>query len=60
MKEYKCEICGITEWNKKHISLVLHHKDGNHSNNDINNLQVLCPNCHSQTDTYAGKSSRKK
>lgn len=59
MKEYKCEICGITEWNKKHISLVLHHKDGNHSNNDINNLQVLCPNCHSQTDTYAGKSSRK-
>ena len=59
LKEYKCEICGIKEWNNKEISLILHHIDGNHSNNHLENLQILCPNCHSQTDNYAGKSSRK-
>ena len=42
------------------ISLQLHHKDGNHCNNLINNLCFLCPNCHSQTDNYSGKSSRNK
>ena len=59
-KEYKCEICGINEWMGKPISLQLHHKDGNHCNNLINNLCFLCPNCHSQTDNYSGKKSRKK
>lgn len=59
-KEYKCEICGINEWMGKPISLQLHHKDGNHWNNLINNLCFLCPNCHSQTDNYSGKSSRNK
>jgi 5-methylcytosine-specific restriction endonuclease McrA len=57
-KEMKCEICGITEWLNKPISLQLHHKDGNGTNNELSNLQILCPNCHSQTDSYAGKSSR--
>lgn len=58
-KECKCEECGITEWNGKPIVFHLHHKDGNHCNNRFENLQVLCPNCHSQTDNYCGKKKKK-
>lgn len=58
-KKYRCEYCGITQWNGKKITLHLHHKDGNHSNNELSNLEILCPNCHSQTDTFGGKSSNK-
>lgn len=52
LKEPKCEVCGITEWNGKPLSLELHHINGNSNDNRIENLQILCPNCHSQTDTY--------
>ena len=51
-KPYKCEKCGISNWQNKPITLEIHHIDGNHNNNDINNLQLLCPNCHSQTENY--------
>jgi predicted HNH restriction endonuclease len=49
-----CERCG---WNQRHAitgkcPLEIHHKDGNHENNKPNNLEVICPNCHSLTDTY--------
>ena len=47
------------EWNGKEIRLQVHHKDGDHLNNELENLQLLCPNCHSQTDTYAGKKNKK-
>lgn len=50
-----CEECGITKWNDKDIVFQLHHKDGNHKNNKLENLILLCPNCHSQTDNYANK-----
>lgn len=56
LKENKCEECGIVEWNGKPITLQLHHVDGNRSNNKLENLQILCPNCHTQTDNYAGKN----
>lgn len=59
MKEYKCEICGISTWNSKPLSLQLHHKDGNRNNSCLNNLMILCPNCHSQTDNFAGRATRK-
>lgn len=52
LKENKCEICGITEWNSKPAPLELHHINGNHYDNRLENLQVLCCNCHAQTDTY--------
>jgi Zn finger protein HypA/HybF involved in hydrogenase expression len=58
-KENKCERCGITEWCGLPITFQLHHKDGDHTNNNLCNLEVLCPNCHSQTNTYGGKSSHK-
>lgn len=56
VKEYKCEKCGISEWNGEHITLEIHHINGNHSDNRLENLQILCPNCHSQTINFNGKS----
>jgi hypothetical protein len=50
----KCEICGWSEKNPHtgNIPIELEHKDGDFKNNDINNLQLICPNCHSLTKTY--------
>lgn len=52
----KCAICSISQWQGKDLVLELDHIDGNSSNNDISNLRLLCPNCHSQTDTFRGRS----
>lgn len=52
-KERKCEVCGLTEWMGLPIPLELHHKDFNHWNNDINNLQIICCNCHMQKHNYS-------
>ena len=51
-----CWECGIKEWNGKPIVLELEHCDGNGYNNNISNLKMLCPNCHSQTPTYKNKN----
>jgi hypothetical protein len=51
-----CEICGIYEWNEKPLTLQVDHIDGNRTNNDLNNLMIVCPNCHSQTETYGSKN----
>lgn len=58
-KEYKCECCGLTEWLGEPIPLELHHKDGNHFNNELDNFQLLCPNCHAKTSSYRGKNCSK-
>ena len=59
--KYSCQECGISNmWNNKTITLQVDHINGNFLDNTINNLRFLCPNCHSQTATYAGKSSRLK
>lgn len=55
---YKCAICGISDWLGNKISLQLDHINGINNDNRISNLRLLCPNCHSQTDTYAGKNSK--
>lgn len=57
--EYKCAKCGITEWQGLPITLQVHHVDGDHFNNELSNLQILCPNCHSQTDNFAGNKNKK-
>ena len=53
--KYECVGCGIAEWNGKRIGLELDHIDGDNSNHTLDNLRALCPNCHSQTDTYRSK-----
>ena len=58
LKENRCEVCGITEWQGKLIVCQLHHKDGNNQNNNLDNLQILCPNCHSQTESYCGQANK--
>lgn len=55
-REHKCTNCGITEWNGKHITLEVHHVDGNPNHNTEENLKLLCPNCHSLTKTYKANS----
>jgi hypothetical protein len=59
IKEAKCEKCGIAEWQGQPAPLELHHIDGVRENNALNNIEILCPNCHAQTDNYKGKNKRK-
>ena len=59
LKQAQCECCGITEWNGQPTPIELDHIDGNRYNNVIENLRILCPNCHAQTDTYRGKNKNK-
>ena len=56
-QKFKCNKCGISEWMGETIKLELEHKDGNTSNNLRNNLEGLCPNCHSLTPTWRKKKS---
>lgn len=60
LKEYRCERCKNTEWEGVPIPLQIHHVNGVHNDNRIENIQLLCPNCHSLTDTYAGKNANKE
>lgn len=56
----KCECCGLKEWMGKPIPLEAHHKDGDELNSTLENLQLLCPNCHAMTDTYKGKNIKNR
>lgn len=55
----KCEICQNEFWNEKEIPLEIHHIDGNHENKKIENILMVCPNCHAQTDNYKSKNMKK-
>lgn len=56
--EYKCAICGIENiWNNKPLVLILDHINGVSNDHRLENLRFLCPNCNSQTDTFAGKNN---
>jgi hypothetical protein len=59
IKSHKCECCQMIEWQGSKIPIELHHIDGNRYNNKLDNLQILCPNCHAQTDNHAGKKTKK-
>lgn len=58
LKEYKCECCNNTEWLGKPIKLELHHINGIKSDQRVENLQILCPNCHSYTENYRGNKKK--
>lgn len=56
-----CQICNIDcIWSNKKLNLHLDHINGINSDNRLDNLRWICPNCHSQTETYAGRNVRKK
>ena len=52
--------CGISEWNGKLLVMQLHHINGDNMDNRLENLQMLCPNCHSQTENHSGKNKKKE
>ena len=54
--QYQCSNCYLKKWQSKPIPLELDHINGNHQDNSLNNLRLLCPNCHAQTQTYRGKN----
>lgn len=59
LKKNRCELCGLTEWLGEPLSMALHHVNGDGRDNRLENLQLLCPNCHSQTDNFAGRGRRR-
>jgi 5-methylcytosine-specific restriction endonuclease McrA len=59
LKENRCEICGITHWMGKPVSMQLHHRNGDGSDNRLPNLELLCGTCHSQTNTYGAKNANR-
>lgn len=56
--DYKCQKCNISEWNGDPISLQMDHIDGNSHNHLFSNLRLLCPNCHSQTETFSRRNRK--
>lgn len=58
LKDERCERCGVDSWQGAPLGLELHHVNGDRLDNRLENLQLLCPNCHSQTDNFAGRKPR--
>jgi len=59
VKERRCESCWMHEWLDKEIPLELHHLNGDRRDNRIENLQVICPNCHSITDNHGVRNIKR-
>lgn len=57
LKEAACEECGLTDWLGRPITLELHHRNGVRNDNRLENLAILCPNCHSQTESFGGRNA---
>ena len=58
LKEPRCERCGIDTWLGSTLTLALHHINGDNRDDRLENLSLLCPNCHSQTENFAGRNRR--
>jgi 5-methylcytosine-specific restriction endonuclease McrA len=55
----ECSACGLTHWRGKRLSLHIDHINGVKNDHRLENLRMLCPNCHSQTETYGGRNAKK-
>jgi hypothetical protein len=60
LKTHECENCGLYEWLGNKIPIELHHIDGNNKNNELSNLKILCPNCHSITHNFRGRNKKRR
>jgi len=60
LKEERCEWCGLSEWRGRPLAFELHHINGDGLDNRLENLLLLCPNCHSQTDTWGGRNKARR
>src|SRR5690606_3723521 len=60
IRGHRCEICGIEKWLGQAAPVEIDHTDGNHFNNDLSNVRVLCLMCHAQTPTYRGRNKKQK
>jgi Bacterial regulatory proteins, luxR family len=58
LKENRCERCGIESWLGEPLSMALHHVNGDGLDNRLENLVVLCPNCHAQTPNFSGRNRK--
>ena len=56
LKENQCECCGLRDWLGKPLAMALHHVNGDGRDNRLENLQLLCPNCHAQTENFSGRN----
>ncbi|MDX6410342.1 MAG: hypothetical protein QOE13_3413 [Gaiellaceae bacterium] len=59
LKDGRCEECGLMDWRGRPLSMALHHVNGDGRDNRLENLALLCPNCHSQTENFAGRNVRR-
>jgi 5-methylcytosine-specific restriction endonuclease McrA len=55
-----CQECGLHEWRGRQLSMHIDHINGIKNDHRLENLRMLCPNCHSQTETYGGRNAKRR
>ena len=60
LKENRCERCGLTDWQGEPLNMQLHHNNGRGTDNRLENISFLCPNCHAQTETWGGRNGHRR